>query len=182
MTRLHACSLSTSSEANSPSTSKDGKFASLSYACLMRSKNAARMMHPPFQILAISPKFNPHSCSFDLALIKFMPCAYEVTFDAYNALRTSSINCFLSIPGAGPLESAGAKPLLLNTASAATRSSFKPDKNLESKLLAIVGAATDNSAACCTVHLPVPFMPVLSKILSTKKELSSFWSSFFSKM
>ena len=99
MTRLQACSLSTSSEANSPSTSKDGKFASLSYACLMRSKNAARMMHPPFQILAISPKFNPHSCSFDLALIKFMPCAYEVTFDAYNALRTSSINCFLSIPG-----------------------------------------------------------------------------------
>ena len=30
----------------------------------------------------------------------------------------------------------------------------------------MVGAAMDRSAACCTVHLPVPFMPVLSRILS----------------
>mmetsp|Transcript_7781 Transcript_7781/g.31216 ORF Transcript_7781/g.31216 Transcript_7781/m.31216 type:complete len:224 (+) Transcript_7781:1855-2526(+) len=41
----------------------------------------------------------------------------------------------------------------------------------------------DNSAACCTVHFPVPFMPVLSRILSTKKSsLLPDWSSFLAKM
>ncbi|WVZ14652.1 hypothetical protein V8G54_012218 [Vigna mungo] len=60
------------------------------------------------------------------------------------------------------------KPLDLNTFAASTLSSFNPLRNLASKEASIVGAAMDNSAACCTVHLPVPFMPVLSRTLSTK--------------
>lgn len=49
---------------------------------------------------------------------------------------------------------------------ASSLSGFKPDKNRESKAAAIVGAAMLSSAACWTVHFPVPFMPVLSSILS----------------
>mmetsp|Transcript_14353 Transcript_14353/g.47636 ORF Transcript_14353/g.47636 Transcript_14353/m.47636 type:complete len:235 (+) Transcript_14353:416-1120(+) len=183
MTRRHPSFRATSSFANSPSTNRDGMLGSLSYACLILSRNRARMIHPPFQILAISPRSRSHPCSTDLARIKFMPCAYEQIFDAYSAARTSSTKaCFSSGDREGALVSAGARPTPAYTFSAATRSSFRPDKKRASRELAIVGIATLSSAACCTVHFPVPFIPVLSKILSTSAPPSGFWSSCFARI
>jgi len=42
-------------------------------------------MHPPFQILANSPKFKFHPFSLILALNKLIPWAYVQIFKAYKA-------------------------------------------------------------------------------------------------
>mmetsp|Transcript_37825 Transcript_37825/g.60653 ORF Transcript_37825/g.60653 Transcript_37825/m.60653 type:complete len:262 (+) Transcript_37825:394-1179(+) len=182
-TRRQLSLRATSSEANSASTKREGRSASRSYACLMRSRKRARMMQPPFQMRAISPRSRSQPCSTDLARMRFMPCAYEQILDAYSAARTSSTNLVLSAADiATTLASAGPSPAAEYTASAATRSSLRPDKKRASRLEATVGIATDSSAACCTVHLPVPFMPVLSKILSTRNPSPVFWSSCLARM
>mmetsp|Transcript_473 Transcript_473/g.1942 ORF Transcript_473/g.1942 Transcript_473/m.1942 type:complete len:422 (-) Transcript_473:421-1686(-) len=183
MTRRHDSLRATSSLANSPSTNSEGSAASLSYACLMRSRKRARMMHPPFQMRAISPRSRSQPCSTDLARIRFMPCAYEQILEAYSAARTSSTSaCFSSALSAGFAASAGARPAATYTFSAATRSSLRPERKRASSEDATVGIATESSAACCTVHFPVPFMPVLSRILSTSAPPFVFWSSCFAKI
>mmetsp|Transcript_36276 Transcript_36276/g.89367 ORF Transcript_36276/g.89367 Transcript_36276/m.89367 type:complete len:204 (-) Transcript_36276:1022-1633(-) len=182
-TRRQLASRSISSLVNWPSTSREARLASVSYAVLMRSRNTARMMQPPFQMRAISPRSSAQPCSTLLARSRFMPCAYEHTLEAYSALRTSSTSCFFcSGDSAGALASAGARPAAVNTASAATRSSLRPDRKRASREAATVGMATDSSAACCTVHLPVPFMPVLSRILSTRNPSPIFWSSSLARI
>ena len=43
------------------SSSRLASFASFSYASVIFWRNRARMMHPPRQMLAISPNFRSHS-------------------------------------------------------------------------------------------------------------------------
>jgi hypothetical protein len=67
------------------------------------------------------------------------------------------MSCFLSplvAPGIGPGSSF----------EAFTRSAFAAEMMRASTDVAMVGTATPSSAASWTVHLPVPFMPVASRM------------------
>ena len=48
----------------------------------------------------------------------------------------------------------GCNPFVSKKSEAATRSSLAPDRKRASRAASIVGAATESSAACWTVHLP----------------------------
>ena len=62
----------------------------------MSSRKAARMMQPPFQIRASAARSTPQPCASDLALMMFIPCAYEQILDAYRAARTLPTSSALS--------------------------------------------------------------------------------------
>lgn len=64
-------------------------------------------------------------------------------------------------------ESSGPRRTLL----ALTLSSFRLLMYRESRAPEITGAATLTSAASCTVHLPVPLLPALSRIYTLKVKL-----------
>ena len=72
------------------------------------------------------------------------------------------MSCFLSMN-----DGAGRGPCKIF--DAATRSDFIAATTRASSDDAIVGTGAASSAACCTVHLPVPFMPVASRITSTSR-------------
>ena len=65
------------------------------------------------------------------------------------------------------------------TADAATRSSFSDDRQRANTLSPISVTGWPLSSALITVHLPVPFCPAVSRILSTSGAPSS---SFFAKI
>src|ERR1051325_123444 len=126
---------------------------------MIESRKRARMMQPPFQILAISRMLIPQLHSAEPAWISAIPCAYEQIVEAYSASWTSLMNCS-RLPGLlddGPLI----------TFDAATRSSFIDESTRASMAAAIVGIGTARSSATCAVHFPVPFCPALS---STRSE------------
>ena len=116
------------------------------------------MMQPPFQMRAHSPRSMRQPSARPASRMRFMPCAYEQILAAYSAARTSAMSCALSTLGSsvGPT----------STLAAAARSSLMPDRKRASSAAAMVGAATQRSAASWIVHRPVPFMPVLSRMAS----------------
>ena len=74
-TRRHAAWRAARPLAKKGSTSSDSRLGFRSYAALMSPRKEARMMQPPFQMRAISPRLSPQFFSFDFARMRFMPCA-----------------------------------------------------------------------------------------------------------
>ena len=69
----------------------------------MRSRNSARMMQPPRQMVAIAPKSMPQPYSSLAARIWWKPWAYATIFDAYRACSTSSTRVLTALAvGVGP--------------------------------------------------------------------------------
>merc|ERR1711933_525972 len=124
----------------------------------MPFNNWARMIHPPRHIRAHNPKSTSHPSLSLAALMIDNPWAYDATFEQYNAACKSltiwSLSTEITLSVLGPFR----------IFSAAIRSSFRPDMYRESNADAMVGAATLCSAASWTVHRPVPFIPVLSRM------------------
>ncbi len=89
------------------------------------------------------------------------PCAKELMIKMYIAIFKSDTICCLETIGTslGPC----------NRADPTFRSSVNAEINLQFNADDIVGADTPRSAASMTVHLPVPFDPQLSEILSSRK-------------
>ncbi len=117
------------------------------------------MMHPPRQIIEISPNFRSQWYSAAAAFIRAKPWAYEQILDAYSASRMASRNSLRSPEkrAVGPF----------STFAASTRSFWIAEMQRAKTASAMVGAATPSSRAESVVHLPVPFWPALSRITST---------------
>mmetsp|Transcript_12296 Transcript_12296/g.20067 ORF Transcript_12296/g.20067 Transcript_12296/m.20067 type:complete len:230 (-) Transcript_12296:967-1656(-) len=180
-TFLHALSAPRTMVASSGSRSRFARLLSRVKAACIWSKREARMMHPPFQMRAISAKSKSQLRSALAFVRMLMPCAYATILDARSACSIISTRSALLMPSPMVL---AAEFGLFNMPAVFTRWSFNPDISLESKALAMVGTGTPSSKASITVHFPVPFMPVLSRILSTScppppaASSSSFRSTF----
>mmetsp|Transcript_39525 Transcript_39525/g.48916 ORF Transcript_39525/g.48916 Transcript_39525/m.48916 type:complete len:248 (-) Transcript_39525:713-1456(-) len=164
--------------AKSGSNNNDFNFGFFLYAAVILSKNCALIIHPPFHMDAILPKFKFQLFFSPTVLIKFIPCVYDIIFDAYNALRISSITAFLFKFELSCFCSSN----LINDSNSIL-SALYDDKNRAFNAAPIVGIATACINESRTVHIPVPFCPVLSNTLSTKYTLLSLpLSSIFLKI
>mmetsp|Transcript_46245 Transcript_46245/g.150369 ORF Transcript_46245/g.150369 Transcript_46245/m.150369 type:complete len:208 (-) Transcript_46245:254-877(-) len=173
------------SAATAGSSSRLGSAGSRAYAARTISSTRARMMQPPRQMTASCSSCSSHPCSREAAESSARPCAYlpghvrdtsgtcpraesargVCTHEQSRAARRAS-----SSASAQPAR--GSATLALGRgagviASAATRCSLREERKRASSAAAIVAQGTPSSAACCTVHLPVPFEPHESRIAST---------------
>ncbi len=123
------------------------------------SRKRARMMQPPFQMRAISRRFDVPLLLARAGPISAMPCAYEQILAAYSASWTS-LDELLAVVHArrsGPAQDF----------DAATRSSFMRRQHARVDRRGDRRDRHARSSATCAVHLPVPFCPALSSTLST---------------
>ena len=135
--------------------------------------NDSSGMQPSLHNRAIFPSFKSHSLSLDACFNKVNPWAYDVILLAYTAFSKSSTNFSLSSTILAFL----AGRILL----AFSLSCFIADIHLAKTDSAIVGIATPESNPSILVHLPVPFCPASSNIISTRSLplISSFCSNIF---
>ena len=130
------------------------------------------MMQPPRQIRATAPTLMSHPYSAAPAKISSNPCAYATIFDAYNAIRTSSMNPAWSFTSQAPF-GPGSFP------AAAARCTVEDDNPRANTASAIPDTGIPRSNAVCTVQVPVPFIPAASRITSINGPpvAASTWAS-----
>ena len=147
---------------NTGERSRFSSLGSFRYALAISVSMAARMIHPPCQISATSAGSIFHLNALAAVVMREKPCAKTQSFAAVSACLSFSSSCVrLTLPS-----SLTSQPGRSSYAS--MRSSLREETILENTASAIVGVETLRSNAASLVHLPVPFCPAVSRIISTR--------------